>query len=69
VIVPAADSAVVVLPLSFQQELLDFVDFLLLRADRQKAREWSMLSLASAMRGMEAEASFYTLEDLKVVFG
>ena len=68
-IVPAADSAVVVLPLSFQQELLDFVDFLLLRADRQKAREWSMLSLASAMRSMESEASLYPLEALKVDFG
>jgi hypothetical protein len=57
------------LPLSLQQELLDFVAFLLIRAERQEAREWSMLSLASAMRGMESEESLYTLEDLKVVFG
>ena len=57
------------LPLSLQQELLDFVDFLLIRAERQEAREWSMISLASAMRGMESEESLYTLEDLKVVFG
>lgn len=68
-IVPAADSAVVVLPLLFPQKLRNFVDFLLIRADRQKSREWAMLSLVGAMRGMEAEASFYTLEDLKVVFG
>ncbi len=68
-IVPAAGSVVVVLILSFQQNLRDFVDFLLIRAKREKAREWSLLSLADAIRGMEFEASLYPLEDLKVVFG
>jgi len=57
------------LPLSFQQELLDFVDFLLIRAEQQEAREWNMFSLANAMRGMESEESLYTSEDLMVVFG
>jgi hypothetical protein len=57
------------LPVSLQQELLDFVDFLLIRAERQEAREWGVLSLASAMQGIESEESLYTLEDLKVVFG
>ena len=56
------------LPLSLQQELLDFVDFLLLKAERQEARGWRRFSLANAMRGMEREESLYTLEDLKVVF-
>lgn len=57
------------LPLSFQQELLDFVDFLLVRVERQETREWTTLSLANAMRGMESEEPLYTLSDLKVVFG
>lgn len=57
------------LPLSLQQELLDFVDFLLIKAERQEAREWNMLSLSSALRDMEPEEEpIYTLEDLKVVF-
>jgi|YNPMSStandDraft_1061717.scaffolds.fasta_scaffold05685_4 hypothetical protein len=56
------------LPPALQEELLDFVNFLLTKAERQEARQWSMLSLASAMRGMESEESLYTLDDLKVVF-
>ncbi len=57
------------LPFSLRQELLDFAEFLLRRAERQEATEWSTFSLANAMRGMESEESLYTLEDLKVVFG
>ena len=56
------------LPPSLQEELLDFVNFLLTKAERQEARQWSMHSLASAMRGMESEEPLYTLDDLKVVF-
>jgi formylmethanofuran dehydrogenase subunit B len=56
------------LPPSLQQELLDFADFLVIKAEQQEAREWSNLSLDSAIRGMESEASLYALEDLKVVF-
>jgi hypothetical protein len=57
------------LPDAFQEELLDFVRFLLMKAERQEEREWSSLSLSSAMRGMEDEEPLYTLSDLKVVFG
>jgi len=57
------------LPSAFQEELLDFVRFLLMKAERQEEREWSSLSLSSAMRGMEDEEPLYTLSDLKVVFG
>ena len=57
------------LPDSFQEELLDFVGYLLMKAERQEAREWSSVSLSSAMRGMENEAPLYTPADLKVVFG
>ena len=57
------------LPASFQSEVLDFVEYLLAKAERQEERDWSNLSLALAMRGMEdEEASIYTPADLKIVF-
>ena len=61
------------LPASFQTEVLDFVEYLLTKADRetlrQEERDWSSLSLTLAMRGMEDEkAPTYTTSDLKVVF-
>jgi len=61
------------LPASFQSEVLDFVEYLLAKAEREALREeeriWSDLSLASAMRGMEDEETpTYTPSDLKVVF-
>ena len=63
---------VVKLPASFQAEVLDFVEYLIAKAEREglveENREWSEFSLASAMRGMEDEETSYTLSDLKVVF-
>ena len=61
------------LPASFQAEVLDFVEYLVAKAEReavrQEGRSWSSLSLSFAMRGMEDEdAPLYTLSDLKVVF-
>jgi hypothetical protein len=61
------------LPAAFQAEVLDFVEYLLAKAEReavrQEERAWSNLSLALAMRGMEDEdAPTYTLSDLKVEF-
>jgi hypothetical protein len=61
------------LPASFQAEVLDFVEYLLAKAERETLRHeervWSDLSLASAMRGMEDEdPAIYTTADLKVVF-
>jgi hypothetical protein len=61
------------LPASFQAEVLDFVEYLLAKAEREtlrhEERAWSDLSLASAMRGMEDEDTpIYTTADLKVVF-
>ena len=61
------------LPAPFQAEVLDFVEYLLAKAERegdQKERKlWSSLSLSSAMRGMEDEdVPTYTTADLKVVF-
>lgn len=61
------------LPALFQAEVLDFVEYLLAKAERetiqQERRDWSSLSLFSAMRGMEDEdIPTYTTADLKVVF-
>jgi hypothetical protein len=61
------------LPASFQVEVLDFVEYLLAKAEReavrQEGKDWSDLSLSFAMRGMEDEDTpTYTTDDLKVVF-
>lgn len=60
------------LPPSFQEEVLDFLEYLLIKAERESARreekEWSRLSLESAMRGMEDEPDLYTISDLKVKY-
>ncbi len=57
------------LPGPVQAEVLDFVEYLLAKTERREEREWSDLSLASAMRGMEDEDTLaYTTADLKVVF-
>ncbi len=57
------------LPPSFQTEVLDFVEYLLAKAAREEMAEWSALSLASAMHGMEDEDTpTYTIADLKVKF-
>jgi hypothetical protein len=61
------------LPPSFQAQVLDFVEYLETKAEREAARqedrEWSGLSLTFAMRGMEdEEMPTYTAADLKVMF-
>jgi hypothetical protein len=62
------------LPDTLQQEVLDFVKFLLFKRDQditpeQDEIEWTNFSLASAMRGMEDEDTpIYTTADLKEVF-
>jgi len=57
-----------VLPPSLQEEVLDFVRYLLVKLERQEQHEWEKFSLTSAMQGMEDEESPYTQDDLKVVF-
>jgi hypothetical protein len=61
------------LPASFQAEVLNFVEYLAAKAEREAVRQedqsWSNLSLSVAMRGMEDEdVPLYTHSDLKVVF-
>ena len=57
------------LPVSFQAEVLDFVEYLSAKVRGREEGDWSDLSLTFAMRGMEDEATpRYTTADLKVVF-
>lgn len=61
------------LPASLQVEVLDFVEYLLSKLERETAQpselDWSNLSLTLAMRGMEDEDTpTYTTDDLREVF-
>lgn len=56
------------LPHSLQEELFDFVQYLLMKAEQQEKQDWASFSLSSAMRDMEDEPILYSLSDLKVVF-
>lgn len=56
------------LPPSLQEELLDFIRYLLVKAERQEARESSSLSISLALRDMEDEEPVYTANDIKVEF-
>jgi hypothetical protein len=56
-----------------QAEVLDFVEYLLDKTEReafqQEETHWTNLSLAEAMRGIEDETGpVYATTDLKVVF-
>jgi len=58
------------LPVSIQLEILDFVEFVAQKADRQNPAEeknqWTNFSLSQAMKGLEDEESpEYTEADLK----
>lgn len=56
------------LPHSFQEELLDFVQYLLVKAEQQEKQDWASLSLSSAMRDMENEPVLYSMSDIRVLF-
>jgi hypothetical protein len=61
------------LPAPLQAEVLDYVQYLLLKTKRQGTplddSAWSTFSLASAMRGMEDEDTpVYSPADLREVF-
>jgi hypothetical protein len=53
------------LPEDKKSEVLDFVEYL---RSKTAEKDWSELSLSSAMRGMEDEQSSYSLTDLKESF-
>ncbi len=56
------------LPRSLQEELLSFIQYLLIKAEQQEKQEWGSLSLSSAMRDMEDEPALYSTADIKVSF-
>ena len=56
------------LPYSLQEELLDFVQYLLVKTEQQEKRDWSSLSLSSAMRDMEDESALYSISDIRANF-
>ena len=56
------------LPESKQLELADFVERLTQTADDEEGLNWSDLSVASAIRGMENEEFPYTIDDLKETY-
>lgn len=59
------------LPEPLQIEVLDYIEFLLSKAKQEKDEDadWSNLSLAMMMRGMENEPTLeYNSDDLMVVF-
>jgi hypothetical protein len=56
------------LPYSFQEELLDFVQYLLMKAEQQEKQDWASLSLSAAMRDIEDEPDLYSMSDIRVAF-
>ena len=56
------------LPYSFQEELFDFVQYLLAKAEQQEKQDWASLSLTSAMRDIEDEPTLYSISDIRVSF-
>lgn len=56
------------LPYSFQEELLDFVQYLLMKAEQQEKQDWASLSLSAATRDIEDEPDLYSMSDIRVAF-
>ena len=56
------------LPEAKQVEVLDFVEYLKLKTEKEESREWNNFSIATAMMGMENEDSNYSVTDLKETF-
>ncbi len=53
------------LPEEKQAEILDFIDFIEKKLEKNEFRNWSAFSIESAMRGMKDEESLYSLQDIK----
>ncbi|MDO9168372.1 MAG: DUF2281 domain-containing protein [Methylobacter sp.] len=56
------------LPESKQVEVLDFIEYLKLKTEKEESGEWNNFSIATAMRGMENEESNYSFTDLKETY-
>lgn len=76
VLVEKLQSDIQKLPTDLQQEVVDFVEFLLTKVDRNAARqeesEWSRAGLEYMLQRMDAEegedAPVYTLSDVKASY-
>ena len=53
---------------AYEEEIVDFLAYLLSKSERDENRDWSKMSIAYAMRDMEDEPSEYSIADLKVVY-
>ena len=53
---------------SKQAEVLDFVQYLRSKAEKQEIKDWADFSLSSAMRGMEDEKVSYSINDIMKLF-
>jgi hypothetical protein len=56
------------LPESKQVEVLDFIEYLKLKTEKEENNNWNSFSISSAMRGMENEDSTYSVTDLKETY-
>lgn len=56
------------LPYAFQEEVFDFVQYILTKTEQQEKHKRESLSLSSAMRDMEDKPNLYSLSDLRVIF-
>ena len=56
------------LPQSLQEELLDYVKYLVMKAEQQEKQDWASFSLSSALRDIEDESALYDVSDVKVAF-
>ena len=56
------------LPISKQLEVLDFVEYLKIKTEKEESSNWNSFSITSAMRGMENEESNYSITDLKETY-
>jgi len=56
------------LPPSYQEQVIDFLSYLLAKAEREENCAWSKMSVTYAMRDMEDDPSDYSVADLKVIY-
>ena len=56
------------LPHSLQEELFNFVQYLLTKAEHQEKQDWTSISLSSAMQDLDEEPAMYSISDIKVAF-
>ncbi|MGZ5026688.1 MAG: hypothetical protein ACXWE9_05400 [Methylobacter sp.] len=56
------------LPESKQQEVLDFLEYLKLKTEKEENSAWNRFSVTSAMKDMESEVSDYSIADLKETY-